>query len=182
MASSGTGGKYEGTLLMGLPSQPFEFVVENGVSPLPTSPTPHDLPTNHEQAQPRPRASREPHPPYLPEAHHHATSTSAQVMSFTNVGADQPIICDGFSSLPGATVGGQVDADPALGQTAAGADGGTTAAIVIVVIVCLCGVTGVYLYLSWLNRPSTLPEDRARCCPPGPSESSGRSHAPPSTA
>ena len=33
MTSSGTGGKYEGTLLMGLPSQPFEFVVENGVSP-----------------------------------------------------------------------------------------------------------------------------------------------------
>ena len=82
-------------------------------------------------------------------------------MSFTNVGADQPIICDGFSSLPGATVGGQVDSDPALGQTAGGADGGTTAAIVIVVIVCLCALGGGYWYLSRLNRPSTLPEDCA---------------------
>lgn len=122
MTSSGTGGKYEGTLLMGLPSQPFEFVVENGV------------------------------------------------MSFTNVGADQPIICDGFSSLPGATVGGQVDADPALGQTAGGADGGTTAAIVIVVIVCLCALGGGYWYLK--NKGAKTPGSKAAMqagVPPPPS-------------
>ena len=127
VALSGTppGGKYAGVVLLGTPSQPFDFEVENGVQ----STNSNDHCGNAPRLPPRVPHPPPPAPPTPPH--------TLQVLSFTNTAGDndpdaQPIICDGFSSTGDAKVSGNPSGNIEIDE---GNDAGAAAGAVIAVIV-----------------------------------------------
>jgi len=120
-ASPGSG-KYAGTVLLGTPSQPFEFVVESGV------------------------------------------------LSFTNMGDQQPIICDGFSSTGDAVISGS----PSSNSSTESNDAGMVIGVLVAVIVVLGLLAAGYWFMCKRGAtPGTKAHMGAPMPPPPPGVAPG---------
>jgi len=90
-----------------------------------------------------------------------------KVLSFTNIGAEQPIICDGFSAAAGGTVGGQQDNDNSLGAGGGGSGSGQTTGLVVAVLVILVLLAGGYWFFV-KKKGDGAPATKAQMAMPPP--------------